>query len=59
MKEPQKIKDISIYYDVTVDDLHKMLSDTLINLQEFYEVMETGKLSNDKIQIYKMKNNKK
>ena len=61
MNQSRQIKDvtITIYDDVSVDDLHQMLDDKIITLSEYYTVMETGVLSNDKIQIYKKKNNKK
>jgi hypothetical protein len=59
MNNPKRIGDITVYDDVTVDDLGKLLKDKVISVREFYDVVENGKMENDKVKIYKSKTYKK
>jgi hypothetical protein len=59
MNDPKVIKDIKIFDNITLENLHELLLDKTITLKEFYEVLETGKFEDDCIKIYRKKHSKK
>ena len=58
MKKPIHISQVKIYNDVTFAELNQLLNQGVINLKEFFTIMEEGKLEKDKFKIYKDKNYK-
>jgi len=59
MSEPTQIGKVLVYEDVTVEDLSQMLNENIITLKEYLVAMNTGKVENDKIRVYKTKLYKK
>jgi len=59
MSEPTKIDNVLVFENVSMGDLSNLLNENKITLKEFYQILETGKFENDRMKIYKTKNNKR
>lgn len=53
MGKPTQIAKITVYADVNVEELWVMVEQGIITLYEYFTALQTGKIENDKVRVYK------
>ena len=56
--EPKRIKDCTIYEELTIGDLHNLRSEGIISWKEFYDTLFYKQLKKDSFHIYLKKDEK-